>query len=95
MAMALSGYTKYIGFSDDGCMFVRLPDHKLSELEFIINRYTTFTKEDVTSKVISGEMQKMYPEVEKLTPMIFRTFRLEVTTLDNILDRICHVAIIT
>jgi hypothetical protein len=90
LAMILSEYTKYIGFSDDGYMFVRLPEHKLSELEYIINKYTTFTKEDVTSRVISGEMQRMYPEVEKLTPMLFRNFRLELTTVDNILDRIRH-----
>jgi hypothetical protein len=88
LATTLAEDGRYIGFSDDGCVFVRLCDHKLSALEFIINKYTSFTKEDVSDRVISGEMQKLYPEVEELTPMIFEKFRLEVTTIDNILDRI-------
>lgn len=88
LALSLGDFSKYIGFSDDECLFVRLPESNLKVLEYILNKYTSFTKEDVTDRVISGEMQKLYPEVEELTPKIFEKFRIDVTTVDDVLDKI-------
>jgi hypothetical protein len=88
LALSLGDVSEYIGFSDDECLFVRLTESKLTILEYILNKYTSFTKEDITDRVISGEIQKLYPEVEKLTPMIFEKFRIDVTTVDDVLDKI-------
>ena len=52
--------------------------------EFLKN----ISKTDVTDKVISGEIQKLYPEVEKFTPKLFENFRLDNTTIDDVLDKI-------
>jgi hypothetical protein len=88
LAFSLGDVSEYIGFSDDERLFVRLTEPKLNVLEYILNKYTSFTKEDITDRVISGEIQKLYPEVEKLTPMIFEKFRIDVTTVDDVLDKI-------
>ena len=88
LALSLGDFSKYIGFSDDECLFVRLTGSNLKVLEYILNKYTSFTKEDVTDRVISGEIQKLYPEVEQLTPKIFEKFRIDLTTVDNVLDKI-------
>jgi hypothetical protein len=88
LALTLGDVSEYIGFSDDECVFVRLPESKLTVLEYILNKYTSFTKEDITDRVISGEIQKLYPEVEELSPMIFEKFRIDVTTVDHVLDKI-------
>lgn len=95
LALSLGDVSKYIGFSDDECVFVRLTESKLKVLEYILNKYTSFSKEDITDRVISGEMQKLYPEVEKLTPKIFEKFRIDVTTVDDVLDKISDNGILS
>lgn len=84
---------KYIGFSDDENIFARLSDTKFKQLLAIFKKYYRLTVEDITDKVISGEMQKIYPEVECLTPELFTDFRLENTSVDDLLDKINNTGI--
>jgi hypothetical protein len=78
----------YIGFSDNDEMFVRLNTIKLKRVVDIMNKYFVIEIKDVSDKVISGELQKLYPEVESLTPKLFRKFRLDNETVDDVLDKI-------
>jgi len=86
-------YIKYIGFSNNDEMFVRLPEYILSELENVLSKYATFSKDDVSSSVINGDIQKIYPEVEVLTPYFFSSFREDVETIDDVLDKINRIGI--
>jgi hypothetical protein len=79
---------EYIGFTDDDDLFIRLDEYKVEKVERVFKKYFIFSKTDVTDKVISGEIQKLYPEVEKFTPKLFENFRLDNTTIDDILDKI-------
>ena len=80
--------TNYIGFSDNDEMFVRLDTIKLKRVVDIMNKYFVIEIKDVSEKVISGEVQRLYPEVESLTPKLFRKFRLDNETVDDVLDKI-------
>lgn len=79
---------EYIGFTDSDDLFVRLDEYKVKKIETIFKKYFIFCKTDVTDKVISGEMQKLYPEVERFTPKLFENFRLDNTSIDDVLDKI-------
>lgn len=78
----------YIGFTDDDDLFIRLDEYKVKKIEYIFGKYFKFLKKDVTDKVISGEIQKLYPDVEKFTPKLFENFRLDNTSIDDVLDKI-------
>jgi hypothetical protein len=79
---------EYIGFTDNDDLFIRLDKYKVQKIERIFKKYFIFSIIDVTDKVISGEMQKLYPEVEEFTPKLFENFRLDNTTVDDILGKI-------
>ena len=83
----------YLGFTDDDDIFIRLNEYKVNKITSILEKYFIFTKTDVTDFVISGEMQKKYPEVEEFTPKLFENFRLENTTVDDVLDKINETGI--
>jgi hypothetical protein len=80
---------KYLGFTDSEDLFIRLVYFKVQKVLDIFTKYGfEFEVSDVTSKVISGVIQKKYPEVEKLTPHMFDNFRIENTSIDDVLDKI-------
>lgn len=80
---------KYIGFAENEDMFIRLLDYKVNEICNILEKHGfCFSMVDVTSDVIRGEIQKEYPEVGKLTPHLFENFRIDNTTVDDVLDKI-------
>jgi hypothetical protein len=85
--------TNYIGFSDNDEMFVRLDTIKLKRVVDIMKKYFVIDIKDVSEKVISGELQKLYPEVESVTPKLFKKFRLDNETVDDVLDKINNVGI--
>lgn len=88
------GEDKYIGFSDNEDMFVRLSDYKVGLIAEIFSKYGfEFDIIDVTESVIKGITQKEYPEVEKLTPYMFEDFRYENTSTDDVLDKINEMGI--
>lgn len=83
----------YIGFSENDEMFIRLDSIKFRRVIDIMKKYFIIDIKDVSEKVISGEIQKIYPEVEKLTPKLFRNFRLDNVTVDDVLDKINETGI--
>ena len=84
------GDAKNLGFTKDKAMFAALEEAKLEKLSDLMNKYFIISKTDVTEQVISGQIQAEYPEVEK---ELFENFRLENTTIDNVLDKINRLGI--
>lgn len=82
------GDSDYLGFTNDDDIFVRLPDYKVDKITTVLSKYFEFTKTDVTDEVISGNIEKIYPEVKAVTPKLFNDFRLDNTSVDDILDKI-------
>lgn len=80
---------EYVGVSNNDDIFVRLYDYKVDKIVNILKKYFVFDVIDVTELVKSGVIQRDYPEVEFLTPKLFRNFRLENTSKDEVLDKIC------
>jgi hypothetical protein len=80
--------SNYMGFSNDDDIFIRLEEYKCDKIVNILSKYFIFIIEDVSDKALSGELKKNYPEVDKLTPKLFKNFRKENTTVDYILDKI-------
>jgi hypothetical protein len=87
------GDSDYLGFTKDDDIFVRLPDYKVNKISAVLSKYFEFTKTDVTDKVISGDIEKIYPEVKEVTPKLFNDFRLDNTSVDDILDKIIESGI--
>ena len=81
---------KYMGFTDEDDLFITLDDYRIEKVTFLLQKYFIVTKTDVTEKVISGEMQAEYPEVEN---GLFENFRLENTIVDDVLDKISRLGI--
>jgi hypothetical protein len=80
---------KYMGFTDEDDLFITLDEYRIEKVTFLLQKYFIIRKTDVTEKVMSGEIQVEYPEVEYL----FENFRLENTTVDNVLDKISSLGI--
>jgi hypothetical protein len=78
----------YLGFTKNNEILLHLEDLQLKKVIVHFEQYFEISLEDVTDKVLSGEIQKMYPEVEELTPNFFSSFRLENTSIDDVLDKI-------
>jgi urate oxidase len=93
LAIDIEKLLKYLGFTNDDDIFVRLPDYKVDKITAVLSKYFEFTKTDVTDKVISGEIAKIYPEVKEVTPKLFTDFRLDNTSVDDILDKIIESGI--
>jgi hypothetical protein len=88
------GDSKYIGFSNNNEIFINLDSFKITTLCELLLRYNIrFDILDVTDSVISGDIQKKYPDVEELTPNIFRDFRYKNTDIDDVLDKINNFGI--
>jgi hypothetical protein len=79
---------KYFGFTKNDEILLHLEEFQLKKVIAHFEQYFEISLEDVTDKVINGEMQKIYPEVEELTPDFFYNFRIENTSIDDILDKI-------
>jgi hypothetical protein len=84
---------KYLGFTDSDDIFIRLSEYKINKITEVLKKYFIFTKTDVTNDVIRGEIQTLFPEVEEFTPNLFDNFRLDNTTIDDVLDKINELGI--
>lgn len=81
--------SKYLGFTNCEDLFIRLVYFKVQKVLDVFTKHGfEFDVTDVTNDVISGDIQKKYPEVEKLTPYMFDNFRIENTSVDDVLDKI-------
>ena len=85
---------KYLGFTNGEDLFIRLVYFKVQKVLDVFTKHEfEFEVTDVTSDVISGDIQKKFPEVEKLTPFMFDDFRIENTSVDDVLDKILEKGI--
>jgi hypothetical protein len=82
--------TKYIGVTNQDDLLITLDDLRIEKITSLMQKYFIISKTDVTEKVLSGEMQREYPEVE---PSLFENYRLENTTKDAVLDKINSLGI--
>lgn len=73
---------KYIEISDNDDIFLRLLDYKVTEIVNLLEKYFKVIKEDITDKIINGII---YPNVDY---NLFEMFRMENTSIDDILDKI-------
>jgi hypothetical protein len=88
------GEEKYIGFSENEDIFLRLTDYKIQMITNVLKNWNLdFKIFEVTKEVIKGEIQKLYPEVEELTPHLFENFRIENTSVNDVLDKIIESGI--
>ena len=86
--------SKYLGFTNNEDVFIRLVYFKVQKVLDIFSKHGfEFEITDVTDGVISGDIQKKFPEVEKLTPFMFDDFRIENTSVDDVLDKILEKGI--
>ncbi len=82
---------KLMGFANNNDIFINLSDSKVNEICNIFRKYGfEFKLLDVTDKAIIGDLQKEFPEVEELTPGLFTSFRIDNTSIDQVLDKICY-----
>lgn len=89
-----NGDDKFIGFADNEDMFVRLPLTKVKSICAVLEKYGFELKViDITNDLIKGEIDKKYPEVDLLTPGLFENFRLDETSIDDVLDKISEKGI--
>lgn len=86
--------SKYLGFTNNEDVFIRLVYFKVQKVLDVFSKHGfEFEVTDVTNDVISGDIQKKFPEVEKLTPYMFDDFRIENTSVDDVLDKIIEKGI--
>jgi hypothetical protein len=71
-----------IEVSDNDDIFLTMIESKVFDIVNIFEKYFKVIKEDITENIING---MVYPNVEY---DIFERFRIDYTTVDNILDKI-------
>ena len=71
-------------------MFIILEDSRFNSVSAVFNKYFFLSIADVTEKAMNGEIQLEYPDVDKT---LFEQFRLDNTTLDDVLDKISRSGI--
>lgn len=79
---------KCIGVSNNEDIFLKLSDSKVEKVTNVLRKYYKIQIIDISEEVKSGYIQSIYPEVEFLTPKLFKNFRLENTSKDDVLDKI-------
>lgn len=88
------GDDKFLGFADNEDIFARLPLSKVKSICNVFKKYGfEFKVNDITNDLIKGEIHKKYPEVDSLTPGLFENFRLDETSIDDVLDKISEKGI--
>jgi len=81
---------KFMGFGKNKTMFIILEDSRFNSVSAVFNKYFFLSIADVTEKAMNGEIQLEYPDVDKT---LFEQFRLDNTTLDDVLDKISRSGI--
>jgi translation elongation factor EF-Ts len=79
---------EYIWVSDNDELYIRLDENKFKRILATFEKYYILTTEDITDKVVGGEIEKMYSEIELVNEDFFTNFRLENTSVDDLLDKI-------
>lgn len=79
---------KYIWISDDDELFIRLDANKYKRIKSAFGKYYELVAEDVTEKLLRGEIEKLNPKIRFSNEAFFASFRREYTSIDDLLDKI-------
>lgn len=80
------GGQKLFAFTKEEDIFLKVVDYKLKKITDVFEKWGfEFDVLNVTGQVLSGEIQKKYPDIET---EIFTEFRLNNTSIDDVLDKI-------
>jgi hypothetical protein len=79
---------KYIWISDDDELFIRLDENKYKRIKGAFEKYYELKAEDITEKLLRGEIEKLNPKIKFSNEAFFSSFRKEYTTIDDLLDKI-------
>ena len=79
---------KYIWISDDDELFIRLDENKYKRIKAAFEKYYELVAEDVTEKLLRGEIEKLNPKIRFSNEAFFTSFRKEYTSIDDLLDKI-------
>ena len=81
---------KYMSFGNDKTMFIAVGDNRIEGITAVFTKYFMLSITDISNEVLSGSIQKEYPEMDQ---EYFDEYRLEYTTTDDILDKIVRYGI--
>ena len=79
---------KYIWISDDDELFIRLDENKYKRIKAAFEKYYELVAEDITEKLLRGEIEKLNPKIRFSNEAFFTSFRKEYTSIDDLLDKI-------
>jgi hypothetical protein len=79
---------KYIWISDEDELFIRLDENKYKRIKSAFEKYYEIVAEDVTEKLLKGEIEKLNPKIRFSNEAFFTIFRKEYTSIDDLLDKI-------
>jgi glycosyltransferase involved in cell wall biosynthesis len=79
---------KYIWISDDDELFIRLDENKYKRIKGAFEKYYELIAEDITEKLLRGEIEKLNPKIKFSNEAFFTSFRKEYTSVDDLLDKI-------
>lgn len=79
---------KYIWISDDDELFIRLDENKYKRIKGAFEKYYELIAEDITEKLLKGEIEKLNPKIKFSNEAFFSSFRKEYTSIDDLLDKI-------
>lgn len=81
---------KYMEFGKKETMFMAIDESRFNTISAVFKKYFVLSITDVSDEVLSGTIQKEYPEIKS---EIFDQFRLAKTTIDDVLDKISRSGI--
>ena len=79
---------KYIWISDEDELFIRLDENKYKSIKSTFEKYYELVSEDITEKLLKGEIEKLNPKIKFSNEAFFTSFRKEYTSIDDLLDKI-------
>jgi hypothetical protein len=79
---------KYIWISDEDELFIRLDENKYKSIKSTFEKYYELVAEDITEKLLKGEIEKLNPKIKFSNEAFFTSFRKEYTSIDDLLDKI-------
>lgn len=79
---------KYIWISAEDELFIRLDENKYKRIKAAFEKYYNLIVEDVTDKLLKGEIEQLNPKIKFSNEAFFTNFRKEYTSIDDLLDKI-------
>jgi hypothetical protein len=65
-----------------------LDENKYKRIKSAFEKYYELIAEDVTEKLLRGEIEKLNPKIKFSNEAFFTSFRKEYTSIDDLLDKI-------